>query len=78
VFLDIETEPVNIDIGQVKLKLVESKPPLYVDETFEVKQDWFKEVKNRDQLNYLIDRINYYSQQINIDRLRLISNGPQP
>ena len=68
----------NIDIGQVKLKPVESKPPLYVDETIEIKQDWFKEVKNRDQLSYLVDRINYYSQQINIDRLRLISNGQQP
>jgi hypothetical protein len=78
VFLDIETEPVNIDIGQVKLKPVESKPPLYVDETIEIKQDWFEEVKNRDQLSYLVDRINYYSQQINIDRLRLISNGQQP
>lgn len=77
-FLDIETEPVNIDIGQVKLKPVESKPPLYVDETIEIKQDWFEEVKNRDQLSYLVDRINYYSQQINIDRLRLISNGQQP
>jgi hypothetical protein len=78
VFLDIETEPVNIDIGQIKLKPVDSKPPLYVDETIEIKQDWFEEVKNRDQLSYLVDRINYYSQQINIDRLRLISNGQQP
>ena len=77
-FLDIETEPVNIDIGQIKLKPVESKPPLYVDETIEIKQDWFEEVKNRDQLSYLVDRISYYSQQINIDRLRLISNGQQP
>ncbi len=77
-FLDIETEPVNIDIGQIKLKPVDSKPPLYVDETIEIKQDWFEEVKNRDQLSYLVDRINYYSQQINIDRLRLISNGQQP
>ena len=68
----------NIDIGQVKLKPVESKPPLYVDETIEIKQDWFEEVKNRDQLSYLVDRINYYSQQINIERLRLISNGQQP
>ena len=61
-FLDIETEPVNIDIGQIKLKPVESKPPLYVDETIEIKQDWFEEVKNRDRLSYLVDRINYYSQ----------------
>ncbi len=65
----------NIDIGLAKLKPVEAKPPLYVDETIELKQGWFEEIKNQDQLSYLVDRINYYSQQINIDRLRLISNG---
>ena len=57
---------------------MESKPPLYVDDTVELKQGWFEEVKHRDQLSYLVDRINYYSQQINIERLRLISNGQQP
>ena len=49
-FLNIETEPVNIDISQgIKPMRTESRPmDLYVDDTIEMPKAWFDEVKHRD------------------------------